>query len=85
MTDQQEDQTIVEEAHGFFQFIGQAEELSDSDDNSIFGTPRQRKKPFDIKSINYTPKLDEDSVRNPRYLCILSIGIHVTILDQLTP
>ncbi|KAJ1919893.1 hypothetical protein H4219_001673 [Mycoemilia scoparia] len=53
----------VQDSHGFFQFIGQAEQNTSSDDegdDGIFSAPRQRKKEFDISKINYHPKLDRD-------------------------
>ncbi|KAJ2493669.1 hypothetical protein IWW37_000300 [Coemansia sp. RSA 2050] len=47
----------IDDIHGFFQFAN----VSDSDDDDgIFASAKSRKIEFDVRSINYAPKIDED-------------------------
>ncbi|KAJ1824105.1 hypothetical protein GGH91_000234 [Coemansia sp. RSA 2671] len=47
----------IDDIHGFFQFAN----VSDSDDDDgLFASAKPCKAEFDVHSINYTPKIDED-------------------------
>ncbi|KAJ2558356.1 hypothetical protein EV175_000826 [Coemansia sp. RSA 1933] len=52
------DNEQLEDSHGFFQFAAFSD--SDDDDDGLFNAPRDRTVAFDVKKINYTPKIDED-------------------------
>ncbi|KAJ1662254.1 hypothetical protein EV178_006046 [Coemansia sp. RSA 1646] len=48
----------LEDSHGFFQFAAFSD--SEDEDSGLFNATRDRKVAFDVKKINFFPRIDED-------------------------